>query len=102
MGSACDTLVWTEEHEINNPIGLFVFYHSGWQKCFINSSNLKGNNCRLEVFNMKGEKVIEVGKISVIGGYVTYDLDCAMFADGMYVVSLTTEKERLVKKFVKE
>lgn len=34
--------------------------------------------------------------------YVTQDVNCTPFAKGVYVVSLKTEKETLIKKFIRE
>jgi hypothetical protein len=36
------------------------------------------------------------------GGYFTQDINCSALAKGMYIVSLQTEKERLVNKFIVE
>lgn len=63
--------------------------------------NIRGKNCVLQIFDMNGKEVFSSIKTTQ-PPYYTQDVNCSAFADGMYVVSLTTEKEKLVKKFVKE
>ncbi len=102
IGSPCDTLgVGINEIEIKNEAALFVFYHPTWQKAFINAQHLKGKKFTLRVHDALAKEVYkETGKLNT--EYFTKDLGCVDLAKGVYVVSLTTEKEKLVKRFVKE
>jgi hypothetical protein len=79
-----------------------VFYHSGWQIAFINAKDLKGKKCSLSVYDLMGREVYASTSLSITGGYFTKDLNCAAFANGVFIVRLQTEKETLVKRFVKE
>jgi hypothetical protein len=102
MGSIapCDSLTAVEQITLTNNSELFVYYHSGWQIAFINAKDLKGKNYSLSVFDLTGREVYwEDGKAN---RYFTKDLNCAEFANGMYIVTLQTDKEKLVKRFVKE
>ncbi len=42
-GSPCDTLVGIGEFPAINSAAIHVFYHSSWEKVFINASGLQGN-----------------------------------------------------------
>ena len=88
---------------------MFVTYISEWEKAFINAKGLRGKNCVLEIFDITGKVIYNNAREHSLphgegwgGAYFTQDVNCAAFAKGMYLVSLTTEKEKLVKKFVKE
>jgi hypothetical protein len=99
VGSACDTIDGIKEIATSNP-ELFIFYHHDWQTAFINAKDLKGKNYSLSVYDLTGREVYkEEGTAS---SYYTKDLNCATFASGMYIVTLQTEREKLVKRFVKE
>jgi hypothetical protein len=102
VGSSCDTLVSINLAPANiHPSELFVYYHPGWQTAFINAQRLIGHNYRLRVYDIRGEEVFsENGKLNP--PYFTKNLNCALFAKGMYIVLLETEKEKLTKKFVIE
>jgi hypothetical protein len=103
-GSLCDTL------GLPNSIGnvqtalskseLHVWYNSEWQTAFINANHLQGKHYSMQVFDMPGKVVYsEEGKLS--SEFYTNNLNCAAFASGIYTVSLQTEKEKLVQRFVK-
>ncbi|MEO8148675.1 MAG: T9SS type A sorting domain-containing protein [Bacteroidia bacterium] len=99
-GSVCDSL----SAGINDlqPITckLFVSYVSPWQKAFINAQNLKGTTYTLTVIDIAGKLVFkEKGRLRP--PYFTRDLDCGAFANGMYIVTLTTNKEKVAQKFIK-
>ncbi len=85
---------------------LYVFYHGGWQVAFINAEGLRGKNYLLSVFDLTGREVYKQEGLLVPPsggrGYYTKDLNCAEFANGMYIVTLRTDREVLSKKFVKE
>ncbi|MEO8086892.1 MAG: T9SS type A sorting domain-containing protein [Bacteroidota bacterium] len=102
IGSGCDSLVGVQSIKYDESRGdLHVFYHSGWQIAFINAEGLKGKKFSLAVFDLTGRQVFkETGKLS--SSYFTKDLRCEQFANGMYVVTMSTEKEILSKKFIKE
>jgi len=102
VGSPCDTLgVGINELEVTNNAALFVTYIAAWQKLFVNAQNIKGNNCVLQISDINGRIVFSSEKKSA-PPYFTQDVNCAAFANGMYIVSLRTEKEFLTKKFIIE
>jgi hypothetical protein len=80
---------------------LNVFYHSTWQKAFINASNLKGKNGKLLVYDMQG-KIIHQEPLRIQNGYYTRDLSMQGKADGVYLVIVQTERERLASKMIIE
>jgi hypothetical protein len=97
--SPCDTLgLGIAQEDIKNDAEFFVFYHDGWQKLFLNAKNIHGKNCLLQIFDINGRKIFQSSKNSQ-PPYFTEDVNCNTFAKGIYVVSLRTEKEKLVKKF---
>jgi hypothetical protein len=78
-----------------------VFYHPGWQIAFIDAEGLTGKRFNLHVFDLFG-RIIYSEEGNLNSEYYTKDLNCDGFAKGMYVVTLSTEKENLSKKFIKE
>ncbi len=101
LGSACDTLnVGLNELVQSNKNELVVYYDTPWQTAFINAKGLKGKNYKLQLFNLNGQVILEEsGKLD--SEYYTKNAILSSFADGMYIVRLSTEKEVLVAKFVK-
>ncbi len=108
IGSGCDSLpVGLTPSPSPKEMGvLHLFYHGGWQVAFINAVGLQGKNYSLSVYDLMGHEVYKQEGLLVSpsggAGYYTKDLNCAEFANGMYIVKLQTEKEVLSKKFVKE
>ena len=101
-GSPCDTLVSQNELAGTAAVGsLHVYYHPAWEKAFINASNLKGKTGKLLVYDMQG-KVIHSEPLRIQNGYYTRDLSMIGKADGVYLVVVETEQERLVKKVLVE
>jgi hypothetical protein len=101
VGSPCDTLVSQNELAGAAAVGsLHVYYHSDWDKAFINASNLKGKNGKLMVYDMQG-KLIHSEPLRIQNGYYTRDFSMTGYATGIYVVTIQTEKERLTKKLTK-
>ncbi|MEO8146156.1 MAG: T9SS type A sorting domain-containing protein [Bacteroidia bacterium] len=80
---------------------LFVSYITAWQKAFINAQHLSGNTYTLTVTDITG-RIIFKEKGRLRPPYFTKDLDCSMLAYGMYIINLTTNKERVAGKFIKE
>lgn len=102
IGSGCDTINNSvADLSFKNESKLFVFYHASWKKAFINAQCLSGRNYSLYVFDVGGKEVYqESGRMA--STYFTKDLNCDGLANGIYIVSFLTERERLVKRFVKE
>ncbi|MBL0053406.1 MAG: hypothetical protein IPP29_18870 [Bacteroidetes bacterium] len=103
-GSPCDTLQWTNlTPALSKGEGVMqITYISAWEKLFINASGLKGKNVTVSIYDGKGSLKFEVRGLKAVNGYFTLDVDCAGWSDGLYVVHLSAEKERLSKKFIKE
>lgn len=100
-GSPCDTLTGIDELDqiINSEAELNIYYSIEWQSAFINASKLRGRFYSLKIIDMTGKEIIvETGNIH--STYYTKNLNCASFSRGVYLVSLTTEKEMLVKRFI--
>jgi hypothetical protein len=100
-GSPCDTLVSIGEAPQMQQATINVFYHTVWEKAFINASNLKGKNGKLLVYDMQG-KIIHQEPLRIQNGYYTRDLSMQGKAHGVYLVIVQTEEERLTKKIITE
>ena len=103
-GSICDTLGLpngVSDHQPLNSGQLNIFYHAGWQIAFINAGGISGKNYKLRITSLDGKELMnQSGALS--SGEYTSDFHCDGLAGGVYVVSFETERERLLKKFVKE
>ena len=101
-GSMCDTLtVGVAHNEFSNlNTEMFVFYHPDWQTVFINAQKLKGKKAILAIYNITGQQVLKT-EMKVTDGYLTYDFHTNGLAEGMYLVSIQTEREKLTVKFIK-
>ncbi|MEO8148680.1 MAG: T9SS type A sorting domain-containing protein [Bacteroidia bacterium] len=100
-GSVCDSL----SAGINSPPApkggeMYVSYVSPWQKAFINAQHLKGTTYTLTVIDIRGRLVFKE-KGALRPPYFTKDLDCGAFANGMYIVTLITNKEKVAQKLIK-
>ncbi len=98
-GSPCDTLVGINDAPQIQQAALNVFYHTAWEKVFINASNLKGKTGMLMIYDLQG-KVIYSEPLRIHNGYYTEDFSMVGYATGIYVVTIQTEKERLTKKLM--
>ena len=102
VGSPCDTLGTVGINENTKPQSeLFVFYDREWQKAFINAKGLTGKNYYLQVIDISG-KIVYQQKGATLNSFFTKDLTMQSFANGMYIISLQTEKEILTSKMVKD
>ena len=100
-GSVCDSLGLAVNEIETPPPKLFIYYHSAWQTAFINAQGLKGKNYSMQVYDLMGNRIYkEEGKLN--SAYYTRDLHIADYAGGMYVVRISTNKEQLSGKFVKQ
>jgi hypothetical protein len=98
-GSPCDTLVSLGEAPQIQQATLNVFYHTAWEKAFINASNLKGKNGKLFVYDMQG-KIIHQEPLRIQNGFFTRDLSMQGKAHGVYLVIVQTEREHLARKMI--
>jgi hypothetical protein len=109
-GSPCDTLTGIAPLATSaKGAELFVTYMASWQRLFVNAQHLKGKNITLTIYDITGKLIYNTarrlspsGVGGSAGGYFTQDVNCSALAKGMYIVSLQTEKERLVNKFIVE
>ncbi len=99
IGSPCDSLTSISEIPVFSEAELFIYYESDWQTAFINANKLKGTKYYLEVFDLLGHSIFrENGKLTP--PYFTKNFNCEGFSQGMYIVNLVTDKERLSRKFI--
>jgi hypothetical protein len=100
-GSPCDTLVNIGEAPQMQQATINVFYHTAWEKAFINASNLKGKIGELLVYDMQG-KIIHQEPLRIQNGFFTRDLSMQGKAHEVYLVIVQTERERLTRKMITE
>ncbi|MCX6290972.1 MAG: T9SS type A sorting domain-containing protein, partial [Bacteroidetes bacterium] len=100
--SFCDTvLAVSNVLPVVGKEELFVFYHPLWQTAFINAKGLIGKNYELQICDVLGKVIYrETGKLN--SEFYSKDVAMQSFSSGLYVVSLLTEREKLVRRFVKE
>ncbi|MEO5569671.1 MAG: T9SS type A sorting domain-containing protein [Bacteroidia bacterium] len=101
-GSICDSLTGIPDifQNVSNA-ELFVFYHPGWQKAFVNAQNLKGRIYSFVVYDILSNVIYKKeGKLN--SKYFTQDLNTTNYSKGLYIIAFQTEKEKLVKRFVKD
>ena len=105
-GSICDTVHVGLQELFSATSNLFVYYNPEWKIAFINANKLKGNNYHLILYDITGREIFhESGTLDSSPNKTrdfTRDLQMNGYADGMYLISLFTEKEKLVKKFLKQ
>jgi hypothetical protein len=80
---------------------LFFYYSPQWQTAFINANQLNGTSGKLQVFDASGKLVFEEST-KINPPYYTKNLNCTSFAKGIYVVTLESDEQQLVRKFVVE
>ncbi|MBK7390741.1 MAG: T9SS type A sorting domain-containing protein [Bacteroidetes bacterium] len=98
-GSPCDTLVGINDAPQIQQAALNVFYHTAWEKAFINASNLKGKTGILLVYDMQG-KVVHSEPLRIQNGYFTRELSMIGYTKGMYLITIQTENDQLTKKMM--
>ncbi len=102
VGSPCDTLtVSITENVEKNDVFFQAWYNQEWNMIHVNASKLKGKSGVLRLFDVEGRVVVE-RKVDVIaGGYFTGEIAMNGIAAGVYIVSLTTEKDKVQGKILK-
>ena len=104
VGSPCDTLtVSLSPNPSPEERGAIMqaWYNHEWNMIHVNASKLKEKYGVLRLFDVEGRVVYE-RKVEVIsGGYFTTEIGMNGVASGVYIVSLTTEKDKLQGKILK-
>ena len=105
VGSPCDTLTVSLTENTKNDVFFQAWYNAEWNMIHVNASKLKGRGGVLRLFDVEGRVVYE-RKINVIpGGYFTGEINMNVRrtadASGVYIVSLTTEKDKVQGKILK-
>ncbi|MBL7926866.1 MAG: T9SS type A sorting domain-containing protein [Bacteroidia bacterium] len=104
-GSVCDTLTTgiAPQPQTGGVATLQTTYIHAWQKLFVNAQQVKGKNALLMIYDTQGKEVYRShkGHASGAGGYYTQDVDVSNLSNGLYIVTLVTDKEVLSAKFVK-
>ncbi len=102
VGSPCDTLtVGINENDEKNDVFFQAWYNQEWNMIHVNASKLKGKGGVLRLFDVEGRVVYE-RKVDVIsGGYFTGEVMMNGIVSGVYIVSLTTEKDKVQGKILK-
>lgn len=95
--SPCDTL--TSVLEISETLVLQSWYHEDWKFLIVNASRLKGINCVVKIYDIGGRLIkLETGK--AYSGYFTAEVFLPGLSSGIYIVELSTENEKIAKKFI--
>jgi Secretion system C-terminal sorting domain len=104
VGSPCDTLsVGLSPNPSPEERGAWmqVWFNPEWNMIHVNASKLKGKSGVLRLFDVEGRVVVE-RKVDVIaGGYFTSEINMNGIASGVYIVSLSTEKDKVQSKIMK-
>ena len=67
---------------------------------FVNAKGLKGKNAVLKLFNLNGQLITSL-KGTSSGEYFTADVNMQGITNGMYIFQLSTDREVLTGKVIK-
>ena len=102
VGSPCDTLtVGLNENGKEEDVFFQAWYNGEWNMIHVNASKLKGKSGVLRLFDVEGRVVYEREVDVIAGGYFTTEIVMNEIASGVYIVSLTTEKDKVQGKVLK-
>ena len=99
-GSICDSLTTSVTALPLQEAALHLFYHPDWQQLFVNASGLKGGQGQLQLYSTTGA-LLHTEPASIQPPYYTRQLDLSDLAQGVYILVLQTNTERLSGRFVK-
>ncbi|MBK7965633.1 MAG: hypothetical protein IPK10_10340 [Bacteroidetes bacterium] len=108
VGSPCDTLSVGLSPNPGDPspseargAWMQAWFNSEWNMIHVNASKLKGKSGVLRLIVVEGRVVVE-RKVEVIaGGDFTGEIMMNGIASGVYIVSLSTEKDKVQGKVLK-
>ena len=104
VGSPCDTLT---TNLTPNPspeargAWMQAWYNHEWDMIHVNASKLQGKKGVLRLFDIEGRVVFEKQAEVISGGYFTTEVNMSGLANGVYMVNLVTEKEKISSKIGK-
>jgi hypothetical protein len=101
VGSPCDTLTtYLTPNPSPEARGAWMqaWYNHEWDMIHVNASKLQGKKGVLRLFDMEGRVVFEKQAEIISGGYFTTEINMSGLANGVYMVSLVTEKEKISGK----
>ncbi len=102
VGSPCDTLtVGITENDKKNDVFFQAWYNPEWNMIHVNASKLKGKSGVLRLFDVEGRVVVEREVEVMSGGYFTGEINMNGIVSGVYITSLTTEKDKVQSKVMK-
>ena len=108
VGSPCDTLTVglspnPGETSPSEERGAWMqsWYNGDWNMIHVNASKLRGRGGVLRLFDVEGRVIYEREVDIIAGGYYTGEINMNGIASGVYVVSLTTEKDKVQGKIIK-
>jgi len=99
IGSPCDTLS-VGIKEVVPKGNMYVYYETSSQKIIINANGLLGKKGKLIVYDLTG-RVISIVDLNTISNEFRYEIPLEGLATGLYLISLETLSEKLVKRIVK-
>jgi hypothetical protein len=101
VGSPCDTLsVGLTPNPSPEARGAWMqaWYNHEWNMIHVNAAQLKGKKGVLRLFDMEGRIVFEKPAEVIAGGYYTTEINMENLANGVYVVNLVTEQDKISRK----
>jgi hypothetical protein len=101
VGSPCDTLTVGLTENEKNDVFFQAWYNSEWNMIHVNAAKLKGKSGVLSLFDVEGRVVVERKVDMISGGYFTSEINMNGIVSGVYIVSLTTEKDQVQGKVLK-
>jgi hypothetical protein len=102
VGSPCDTLsVGLNPNPTPEASWMQAWYNHEWDMIHVNASKLQGKKGVLRLFDMEGRVVFEKQAEVISGGYYTSEINMSGQANGVYLVNLVTEKEKISSKIGK-
>jgi hypothetical protein len=104
VGSPCDTLTtYLTPNPSPEARGAWMqaWYNHEWDMIHVNASKLQGKKGVLRLFDMEGRVVFEKHSEVISGGYFTTEINMSGLANGVYMVNLVTEKEKISSKIGK-
>ena len=101
VGSICDTVHTGVEQIETNVTRLILGPNPANKIIYMNASGLNGKKGKIKVFDAMGKMIFSNEQFIFNSGYAWLEIDVSLYASGLYIVHLETEKEMLSGKFVK-